>query len=370
MNELDSLLILNAVPGLSNAQIRKLVKHFGSAGHVLSLSETDFEVSQLAGFKAIGNILSFSKDSFLESEHELIRRNKVKIITIQDENYPQQLKMIPDAPVVLYMKGELPEDQPLAVSIVGSRKASIYGTTMAEQFSTRLSELGMTIVSGLARGIDTAAHKGALKANGATIAVLGSGLAHIYPTENRFLADQVVDHGAIISEFSMTTPPFAYNFPRRNRVVSGMSLGVIVIEAAKRSGALITANFALEQGREVFAVPGKIDSPTSGGVNNLIKQGAKLVTCVEDVLEELKTPLVDYINKQEPEIKVTQEREPKELTQEEQRIYRYTSERPIHIDELIENSGSYGSAIGSILLQLELKKLVKQLPGKLFVRKR
>jgi len=209
------------------------------------------------------------------------------MLTFKDKEYPFLLKQITDPPVVLYIKGRLKEEDKLSIAIVGSRQASFYGLQCSQKFSFELAELGFTIVSGLARGIDTWAHKGALKAGGRTIAVLGSGFSFIYPEENKELVEEIALKGAVISEFSCNTQPFSFNFPRRNRIISGLSLGVLVVEAAKKSGALITANFALEQNRQVFCVPGRQDSFTSWGTNTLIKEGAKLVLDIQDILEEL-----------------------------------------------------------------------------------
>lgn len=214
-------------------------------------------------------------------------------ISISDKDYPARLKNIYSPPVDLYIKGEfLPEDE-IAVALVGSRKASQYGLELSEKLAYDLATRGITVVSGLARGIDSAAHRGALKAKGRTIAVFGCGIDYIYPPENKLLAEQIQERGALISEFPDKLSPKPYNFPRRNRIISGLSLGVVVIEAARTSGALITANFALEQGREVFAVPGKVNSDTSEGVHRLLKEGAKLVETVDDIIEELNlTPLI------------------------------------------------------------------------------
>ena len=368
MNETESLLVLNAVKGLGNAGIRKLLDRYGSAQKVLSLREGDLLADLVIPAKVVASIYRFSKEKFLEAEYHLINKRQVDVVIWQDDGYPQSLREIADAPILLYVKGDLPSHDPLSISIVGSRRASIYGVSISEKFAYQLAELGFTIVSGMARGIDTAAHNGALKAFGTTIAVLGCGLNHVYPLENKDLSDKISETGAVISEFPMQTPPLPYNFPRRNRIISGLSLGVIVVEAAMRSGALITADFALEQGREVFAVPGKIDQAASGGVNNLIKQGAKLVTCVEDVLEDLKPCILDCLANED---RVTKDNTLKsrfeELTEEEKFIFERITDRPVHIDELTDRYVTT-TPVMAILLQLELKRLVKQLPGKLFVR--
>ncbi len=358
-------MLLNAVSGLGNAGIRKLLNRYGSAEKIWSLSEADFFENPLISSKAITNILDFPKDKFLKAEYNQIRKAQAKIVTFLDGDYPDLLRSIPDAPVVLYAKGQWPLQGALPVAIVGSRRASLYGMEISGKFAVRLAELGFTVVSGMARGIDAAAHRGALRAKGTTVAVLGSGLTNVYPPENRDLFDEISGSGAVISEFSMETPPVPYNFPRRNRIISGLSLGVIVVEAAERSGALITADFALEQGREVFAVPGKIDQLSSFGAHNLIKQGAKLVTCVEDILEEMQPQISSSLKVGEANKNAG--RVPADLSEPERRVYGHITDRPVHIDELTAHCGSCVPVM-SVLLQLELKHLVKQLPGKLFVR--
>lgn len=227
----------------------------------------------------------------------LSKENKTRTLSLLDKDYPANLKYIYDPPSILYIKGNILPEDTIAVAVVGSRRATYYGLKNAENLGFQLAAGGITIISGLARGVDSAAHRGALKARGRTIAVLGSGLNKIYPRENEELVEEIAQNGAVISEFALDTPPLRQNFPRRNRIISGLSLGVVVVEAAKRSGALITANFALEQGREVFALPGKIDSFTSKGTHDLIKQGAKLVESIEDIIEELEPLKACQINR-------------------------------------------------------------------------
>jgi len=368
MTESHALLILNAVPGVGNATIRKLLEYYGSAQKVLSLTENDLAADQVVSAKLAAAIARFSKEQFLAKELALIAEHGVRVLTFNDEEYPASLRAIADSPIVLYVKGRLPENLSLSMAVVGSRNASLYGNSIAGQWSARLAEVGFTIVSGMARGIDTAAHTGALKARGQTVAVLGCGLTHIYPPENKKLSDSIAANGAIVSEFAMETLPMPYNFPRRNRIISGLSMGVIVVEAAAKSGALITADFALEQGREVYAVPGKIDSPTSKGVHGLIKQGAKLVSCVEDILEDIHPQLLQEAHASVvlPEIKEPAALEP--LSESEQQIYGFIGDRPIHIDDLIDRCGTDALRVTVVLSCLELKHFIKQLPGKLFVR--
>ncbi|MFC1632414.1 DNA-processing protein DprA, partial [Candidatus Omnitrophota bacterium] len=255
------------------------------------------------------------------------------------------------------------EDDNIAIAIVGSRRATYYGLQNAEKLGFELAAQGITIVSGLARGIDSAAHKAALAAGGRTIAVLGSGLNVIYPPENLELSARIANHGAVISEFPLDTAPYPGNFPKRNRIISGLTLGIIVVEAAKRSGALITANCALEQGREVFALPGKIDSFSSVGVHGLIKQGAKLVETSADVIEELEA--LKFLRLARDQNKINRKLD---LPDQENKVYACLGSEPIHIDEITQGLGLSSGKLLGCLLRLQHRKLVKELPGKLFAR--
>jgi DNA processing protein len=285
----------------------------------------------------------------------------VKTLSLKDKEYPQNLRYIYDPPQTIYVKGSLLLEDNLAIAIVGSRQASYYGLKNAESLAFELAAKGITIVSGLARGIDSAAHQGALKAKGRTIAVLGSGLNKIYPPENKKLAEEIAQNGAVLSEFPLDTPPLKENFPRRNRIISGLSLGVVVVEAAQKSGALITASCALEQGREVFALPGKIDSFTSQGTNDLIKQGAKLIQSSQDIVDELEPlRLLSGMPKETQKIP--------DLPEEESKVYQLLSSEPMHIDELLEKSALSQGKLLTALMKLEYKKLIKELPGKRFVK--
>ena len=370
MTEIESLLILNGILGLGNIRIRKLFEHFGSASQVLSASRKELTAGAAIPASVADNIIRFPKDEYLKSEYSLMEKHGVRAVSYEDQDYPENLNQIPDAPVLLYVKGDLKKENNLAVAIVGSRKASFYGLSIAEKFARELSEFGITIVSGMARGIDTKAHEGALRAKGPTIAVLGNGLSEIYPPENQKLFEDIAKNGAIISEFPMTTPPAAYNFPRRNRVISGLSLGVVIVEASNKSGALITSRFALEQGREVFAVPGKVDSPNSQGVHKLIKEGAKLTNSVSDILEELAPQLKHRIKEEKPisDTKFEEKVLTRNLSNEEKTIYGRISDQAMHIDEIVDQSGCSASQAMAVLLKLELKHLIRQLPGKLFVK--
>ena len=365
MNDTERLLVLNMVEDIGSVRTRALLRDFGSFEKVFKAG-----ADEIGRVKEIGPIIGARvpqaiKEINLKKEMDLINKHGVKVIIFLDKDYPENLKNIYDPPVILYVKGKiLPEDK-LAIAIVGSRLASFYGLQTAEKLGFELASHGITVVSGLARGIDSASHKGALKAKkGRTIAVLGSGLGNVYPEENIMLAEKISESGAVISEFPMRTIPDKGNFPKRNRVISGLSLGVVCVEAAEKSGALITCDCALEQGREVFAVPGKVDSVTSKGTNKLIKQGAKLAQGVEDILEEFN--LSDSVSRHLGDSR--SRTEGSGLDKEESIVYTLLSTDPVHIDDICRESGIALNRVSGILLSLEIKKFARQLPGKNFVR--
>lgn len=297
----------------------------------------------------------------------------IRKIAIGDSEYPANLRNIYNPPKVLYVNGELRPEDAKAVALVGSRRASFYGVEACEKLAYDLSIKGLTIVSGMARGIDSAAHRGALRAKGRTIAVLGSGHDHIYPPENIKLYKEITENGAVITEFANDVEPLPYNFPQRNRIISGLALGVVVVEAARNSGALITADFALEQGREVFAVPGKISSQTSTGTNALIKDGAKLVQTADDILEELAVfqmvPLAGEakVKKEEAISKKTRAYAYNALSENERKVFKVLTDDPMHMDEIKNITGIGTTVLFEALLNLQLKRLIKELPGKQFV---
>jgi DNA processing protein len=286
------------------------------------------------------------------------------ILTLGDDAYPKRLKDIYDPPALLYVKGELRREDELAVAIVGSRKTSPYGRWFTEKISQDLAGHGVTIVSGLARGIDSVAHMGALEGGGRTIAVLGCGIDVIYPSENRDLFHQIVGHGAVLSEFPMGSRPEGGHFPRRNRVISGLSIGVVIVQASAKSGSLITAKYALEQGREVFAVPGNVGAEGSRGTNQLIKEGAKLVESSADILEEV---LPQW--RREGETAQKAEAPGHGLVGGEKILFELLGETPLHIDAVIRESKLDPGNVSSLLLNLELKGLISQWPGKCFSKK-
>ena len=371
MTEQEILIGLNMTKGLGNVRIKKLLEAFGSASKIIKTSKDQLKRIEGLSDEVARDIIGIKDNPGLLKELSLIKKHKVDIITIVDKSYPQNLKEIYDPPCVLYVLGGFSSEDGQAIGIVGSRRASYYGLSVAEKLAAGLSSLGITIVSGMARGIDSSAHRGALKAGGRTIAVLGSGLTRIYPPENKPLFSQIQDNGAVISEFPLETEPFAKNFPRRNRIISGLSLGVVVVEAARNSGAMITADCALEQGRDVFAVPGKVDSNTSWGTNKLIKQGAKLVEDAQDILEELKGELKLKLKEAKQE-KPTKEKESPgsvpSLSTEESAIFDLLTSKPSYIDEIIDGAGIEAGKVMAVLIKLELRHLIKQLPGKMFVK--
>jgi len=365
MNTFESLVSLNMFTDIGSIRLNKLLEYFGRPENILNASYEKLLAVSNIGPEIAKQICAFKKED-LDRELASSKELGLRIITLEDKDYPEILKKIPDPPIVLYIKGKITEEDRFSIAIVGSRRASIYGLTNAERFAFDLSKKGATIVSGMARGIDTYAHRGALKAGGRTIAVMGSGFKHIYPPENRGLAEKISSCGAAISEFPINTEPFRQNFPRRNRVISGLSLGVLVAEAARNSGALITADFALEQGRDVFALPGKVDSDNSLGTNGLIQQGAKLVSCVDDILEEYLYCINS--SREQSLVKRKEDLSPDLCSKEEGNVYNLVSQQSIQLDELIEKTNMDISKISGILLKLQMRKLIKQLPGKLFVR--
>jgi len=362
MTEREALITLNMISSIGSIRLKRLLEYFGSPLKVLFSSKD--KLMRVEGIREnIADQILKARKIDIKKELDLVEREGVEILTVNDDSYPENLKNIYDPPLVLYIKGEVSPQDKLAIAIVGSRRASYYGISVAERFAQNLASLGITIVSGMARGIDSASHRGAIRARGRTVAVLGSGLLNIYPPENKDLFQEISKCGVVISEFPMETKPLRENFPRRNRVISGLSLGVLVVEAARNSGALITADSALEQGREVFALPGKIDSSTSWGTNQLIKQGAKLIDNVEEILEELNLSLKDLRRKEEKEILRPN------LTYDEAKIYNLLSSEPKHLDDILIELGLPLSKIISNLVNLEMKRLIKELPGKFYIKK-
>lgn len=360
--DIPNLLNLSIVPGVGSMRLRALIAKFRSAEDVFKASIKEITSINGIEFKTAQSIKNFNNFTYGEIQHKRAQKLGVKITTFWDEEYPANLKRINDPPVLLFTRGNLLEQDRNAISIVGTRSPSNYGKIISEKITAELARKGITVVSGLARGIDTIAHLEAIKASGRTIAVIGTGIDIIYPPENKSLIQQIVDNGAVVSEFPLGTPPDAVNFPRRNRIIAGLSLGTVITEAGEKSGALITANLALEYNREVFAVPGNITNARSKGCNQLIKEGAKLVTSVDDILEELM-PYFGKLLLQQKSINTL-----KDINSQEKAVLNNLSESPIHIDELARKMNLPPGDLLSKLLSLEFKDLVKQLPGKLFVR--
>lgn len=346
-------------PGVGSVLFKRLTQAFGSPAGVFRASPKDLKQVEGIGAKVVASLKRFDWRQTVEKELRLSEKNGAKLVTWEDEEYPVNLKQIYDPPPLLYVLGSLIPQDPIAVAVVGSRHPTTYGQLAAERISMGLSRKGVTVVSGLARGVDSCAHRGALAAGGRTIGVLGCGVDIIYPPENRDLFERVAAQGAVISEFPLGTPPDSDHFPIRNRVISGLSLGVAVVEATLRSGSLITARFALDQGRDVYAVPGNVDSARSEGTNRLIKEGAKLVSRAEDILEEIY-----HIPR--PAIPATPP-QPK-LSEEESRIYLTLEQGALHIDQITARTALSSAKISAVLLALELAGHVKQLPGMRFAK--
>ena len=386
-----SLIHLNLIPGIGNHTIRRLLAAFGSAEK--SLAATSAELAQIDGLTpdVRQQLIDGRSRAPLAQELELIDQHQCHIVTINDDTYPPLLKQIDDPPALLYITGDFPLQDTPSIAIVGSRSPTEYGKTTSQQLSYQLAERGITVVSGFARGIDTCVHRGALEAGGRTVAVFGCGLSIVYPETNRGLAAEIIESGALISEFPMTMPPRGKNFPRRNRVISGLTLGTLVVEASERSGSLITARHAAEQGREVFAVPGQIFSGVSRGTHSLINQGATLINSVDDLLdalpqnytqilggESLELPSANQPDKiarpQSVEKRSTPTPQPKakvefNLTPDEQTVLSAMDADSVHIDEITRVTQLPIGKVSSLLVMLELKGVVQQLPGKQFVKK-
>lgn len=374
MTDLEYLIVLNSIPEVGFIRFNNLIKRFGSVKNILTATQAELEEVEGIGPKIADNILKCEKENILKRELKLVEKYGVKVISYFDKEYPENLKQIYDPPVILYVKGNIVPEDKFAVAIVGSRNGSRYGLATAERLGYELASRGFTIISGLARGIDAAGHRGALKAKGRTFAVLGNGLADVYPPEHIELADEIAKNGAIVSEFPMEVAPLKDNFPRRNRIISGLSLGVVVVEAAKNSGALITADFALEQGRELYAVPGQARTVTAFGTNMLIRQGAKLVESADDIIEELKGNIEGRLAlktkpQNEEEVDIFETAAARNLNESEQRVFKAVKDEPTFIDDIVDASDLCASEILNCLTRLELKGLVEQLPGKTYVKK-
>jgi DNA processing protein len=371
-NSLRDWIALSFVTGVGSRTAAILIDRFNSP---TSVFEASTHALESAGLKrdTIDAIKSAEPREKAAREIDELAKLGGQVLTLTDERYPKLLRETYDPPIVIYCLGDLAAAlaQP-AIAVVGSRRCSTYGRNVAEKLSRELGERGVTIISGLARGIDSAAHRGALDGRGLTVAVMGTGLDAVYPKENNKLAARIVEQGALVTEFTLATPPVSQNFPFRNRVISGLALGVMIIEGAERSGSLITARLAYEQGRDVFAVPGNITSAKSFGPNYLIKDGAKLVQTWRDVVEEFPAEIKATIlaaergERRTGKVRVDEV----ELSESERKVFKMlNTDEPVHIDRLIARSGLNPGELMGALLQLEMTDRIRQLPGKSFVRR-
>ena len=353
MTDKEYLVLLSTFVPFGPARIKLLLKYFGSAKKVWDAS-SDKLLKLGLGQERTEEFIVHRQSLDIKDYFEKLKKLKIDYLSISDKDYPENLKEIDDAPYVLYVRGKLKSADASAVAIVGSRKMTAYGREVAQRFSTELASYGITIVSGLARGIDTESHKGALSAGGRTIAVIGAGLDNIYPPENTKLAEEIAGRGAVISEYPLGYPAMPLNFAARNRIISGLSRAVLVVEGAEQSGTLLTATHAAKQGREVFAVPGQITSPLSGAPLFLLKNGAKIATKPSDILEELNL-----------QIKVDREAVEKIMPSDgtEGKILSFLENEPLHLDELARISTLGVGTLSAKLTIMELKGLVRSLGG-------
>lgn len=357
--KLAELINLSLIPGIGPSRFYQLVSAFSSISEVLMASETTLATLPGFGAEISRRIRDGQNRQNAQKIVDEIEKLGWRYYLYDDSDYPSPLKEIPDRPPYLFYLGEYRETDNLAIAIVGSRSTSEEGRLFAENLAGTLAENGVTVISGMARGTDTSAHRGALNAGGRTIAVFGCSLETIYPPEGRELAKKIIEKGAIFSEYLPGTVPFGPNFPKRNRIISGLSQGVVIIEAAERSGALSTAGHALSQNREVFAVPGSPRLETSKGTNRLIKEGAKLLTSVEDIFSELP--------RLKGEVKAQQARLVAELTATEEKVIQLFASGPVHLDALSRQMNTPVTELMPILLALELKGLIRELAGKRYI---
>lgn len=395
--ETRNLIHLNLIQGIGPKTIQFLIEALGSAEQVLKA--TPQELGKIDSLSPSGreSLCNKKLGSSLERELELIQEYGCHVITLYDEEYPPLLKEIDTPPLLLYVRGKLKPEDAFSIALVGSREAKDYGRRVSYQLSFQLAQRGITVTSGFAKGIDACAHRGALEANGRTLAVMGNGLSLTYPSGNSEMEEKIIESGALISEFPMGMKPRSENFPRRNRIISGLTLGTVVVEASNRSGALITARLASEQGREVFAVPGEIFSELSTGTHKLIDNGAKLISTIDDLLESLPQHLVSQISTATPsqdldrnterfqsssatksdlnKTSITTEKKkpapvipPPDLTDDEKTVFNAIEIPSSHIDTIVRSTQLPISKVLSVLLMLELKGIIQQLPGKQFTK--
>lgn len=360
MENIKYLMALKAVKGLGDGLINLLLSHFKDPRMIFEASGDQLSKVVGVGNKIITSVQNFDEWDLINTELENVGKNNCSIVTIYSEHYPKNLKQCYNPPPYLYMYGDLEDKDQLSISIVGTRSADNYGRQVAKYISSELAKKGITLISGFARGIDTIVHKTALEYSGRTIAVLGSGLDVIYPPENKRIYENISVNGAVLSDYPLGTFPESSNFPKRNRIISGLSKGVVVIQASHKSGSLITANLALEQNREVFSVPGNINNHLCKGSNELIKKGAKIVLSADDILEEIADMKSFIQQDNSPDDKVEY------LDNDEKKIYDSLLNNSLHIDEIIKITGFGSSKVSAILLKMELDGLIEQASGKMF----
>ncbi|MCZ7591186.1 MAG: DNA-processing protein DprA [Kiritimatiellae bacterium] len=361
MTRREAYIALNMMEAMGPVRLRNIVTALGAPEAIWDATEEDLRRAEGIGTETARSIIRQCKEVDAAAEEARARRCGARIITFEDPEYPESLKQIYDPPITLYVKGTLEKVDKSAIAVVGTRNVSHYGASVADRLSYQLSKVGFTVVSGLARGVDTVAHKAALKAEGRTIAVLGSAIDCLYPEENAQLADRIAENGAVISEYTMGRQPDRTTFPYRNRVVSGLSMGLVVVEAGVKSGAVITATEALEQGRSVFAVPGRIDLPAARGCHMLIKQGAKLCEGVDDVLQEFEFLFPEAKKKADAAMP---RRPDVPLTNDEQVVVKALWKGGLDVDSLARAANLSSSQLSALLLGLEMKRVIRILPGR------
>jgi len=347
---------LYAVPRMNETRLKNLLAHFGQPEPILAAGLSELQAVTGIDRELAGTIRAYRRSEDTRERLRQAQANGVKTVAYLDDGYPENLKRLAHMPPVLFLRGEIRPEDRVAAAIVGTRRPTHYGRYVAERLGRELAQHGITVVSGLARGTDTFAHRGALTAGGRTLAVLGCGMDVYYPPENRKLYDAISAQGAVVSEFSLGVGPLAMNFPKRNRLVSGLAQAVVAVEAGEKSGVLNTVAWATDQGRAVLAVPGNTTSEQSLGTNRLLQRGARPVLAVDDVLRELGVA------------KQAEELAKMELAVEEKPVMEFLSAEPMHVDEVCEGIGMPMPGLLSLLMQLEIKGLVRQLPGKYFVR--
>ncbi len=366
MTRTDAYLVLNLLPDIGPIRVRRLLERFGSPEAILSAGREELASVAGIGRAMADRLVDWENAVDLPEEKRRMEERGISVMTWDCAEYPSALREIHDPPFLLYLRGRIEPRDAQSIAVVGSRRTTHYGISQAKKLGYQLAGLGFTIVSGLARGIDTVAHEAALAAGGRTVAVLGSGIGNVYPPENRELAEEIARHGAILSEFPVLYVPDRQSFPLRNRIVSGMSRGILVVEAPARSGALITSNQALEQGRPVFAVPGPVDRPTSEGCHRLIQQGAKLVCDANDILEEFEFGLTPELNLEFDDVTSPEGKGVPAPAGVEMNLLQALGHDELPLDEIALKSGLPLAVVSATLSRLELTGRVKQLPGKYF----